>query len=93
MRVFGWVLIWLVILCLAGWIPSHAVISITEEFKEKPMILWGLAGKEENGRQITPAPQARTTANHKVLEDRGNKFKYVYNNIGKPSPLNKIKNF
>ena len=81
------------ILCLAGWIPSHAVISITEEFKEKPMILWGLAGKEENGRVITPAPQAGTTALRKVFEDLGYKFKYVYNIIGKPSPLDKIKNF
>ena len=45
------------ILCLAGWIPSHAVISITEEFRDKPMILWGLAGKTENGRVVTPAPQ------------------------------------
>jgi len=36
------------IICLAGWIPSHAVISLTNEFKAKPMILWGLAGHIEN---------------------------------------------
>jgi hypothetical protein len=36
----------LLILCIAGWIPSHTVISITSEFKDKPMILWGLAGKQ-----------------------------------------------
>ena len=82
-----------IILCLAGWIPSHAVISITEAFKDKPMVLWGLAGKEENGRVITPAPQAGTTALRKVFGDLGYKFKYVYNIIGKPSPLDKIKNF
>lgn len=81
------------ILCLAGWIPSHAVISITEEFKDKPMVLWGLAGKQENGRVVTPAPQAGTTALRKVFEDLGYKFRYVYNIIGKPSPLDKIKNF
>lgn len=81
------------ILCLAGWIPSHAVISIAEKFKDKPMILWGLAGKEENGRVITPAPQAGTTALRKVFEDLGYKFKYLYNIIGKPSPLDKIKDF
>jgi L-fucose isomerase-like protein len=81
------------IICVAGWIPSHAVISITNEFKCKPMILWGLAGDIENGRMVTPAPQAGTTALRKVFEDLGYKFKYVYNIIGKPSPLNKIKSF
>jgi len=81
------------IICLAGWIPSHAVIAITNEFKCKPMILWGLAGDIENGRVVTPAPQAGTTALRKVFEDLGYKFKYIYNIIGKPSPLEKIKSF
>jgi L-arabinose isomerase len=83
----------LLIICLAGWIPSHAVIAITNEFKCKPMILWGLAGDIENGRLITAAPQAGTTALRKVFEDLGYKFKYVYNIIGKPSPLEKIRDF
>lgn len=81
------------IICIAGWIPSHAVIAITEEFKCKPMILWGLAGDIENGRVVTPAPQAGTTALRKVFDDLGYKFKYIYNIIGKPSPLDKIKSF
>ena len=81
------------IICIAGWIPSHAVIAITEEFRDKPMILWGLAGVINNGHVVTPAPQAGTTALRKVFEDLGYKFKYVYNIIGKPSPLNKIKSF
>ncbi len=81
------------IVCVAGWIPSHAVIAITEEFKDKPMILWGLAGDMEEGRVVTAAPQAGTTALRKVFEDLGYKFRYVYNIIGKPSPLDKIKSF
>jgi L-fucose isomerase-like protein len=81
------------IICIAGWIPSHAVISITEKFKNKPIILWGLAGKIKDGRVVTPAPQAGTTALRKVFDDLGYKFKYVYNVIGKPSPLDKIKSF
>jgi len=83
----------LLIVCLAGWIPSHAVISITNEFRYKPMILWGLAGDIENGRMVTAAPQAGTTALRKVFEDLGYKFKYIYNIIGKPSPLGKIRDF
>jgi L-arabinose isomerase len=83
----------LLIICIAGWIPAHAVISITSEFKHKPMILWGLAGDIENGRLVTAAPQAGTTALRKVFDDMGYKFKYVYNIIGKPSPIKKIKDF
>ena len=83
----------ILIICLAGWIPSHAVISITNEFKCKPMILWGLAGDIENGRLVTAAPQAGTTALRKVFDDLGYKFRYVYNIIGKPSPLGKIRDF
>lgn len=81
------------IVCLAGWIPSHAVIAITSEFKHRPMILWGLAGDIENGRIVTAAAQAGTTALRRVFEDLGYRFIYVYNIIGKPSPLDRIKNF
>ncbi len=81
------------IICIAAWIPSHAVIAITNEFKSKPMILWGLAGHVENGHLITAAPQAGTTALRKVFDDLGYRFKYIYNIIGKPSPLDKIESF
>ena len=83
----------LLIICLAGWIPSHAVISVTSEFKGKPMILWGLTGDIENGHLVTAAPQAGTTALRKVFQDLGYRFRYIYNIIGKPSPLDKILNF
>jgi L-fucose isomerase-like protein len=83
----------LLIVCLAGWIPSHAVIAVTEEFRAKPVLLWGLAGDIENGRVVTAAPQAGTTALRKVFSDLGYRFKYVYNIIGRPSPLGKIRSF
>jgi len=81
------------ILCIAGWIPSHAVIGITNEFKDKPMILWGLTGDMMHGRLVTAASQAGTSALRKVFEDLGYKFKYVYNIVGRPSPLDKILSF
>lgn len=83
----------LLIICLAGWIPSHAVIAITNEFKHTPMILWGLAGDRENGHIVTTAAQAGTTALRKVFGDLGYKFRYIYNIIGQPSPLKKISDF
>ncbi|MEN8227732.1 MAG: hypothetical protein ABFS38_06215 [Bacteroidota bacterium] len=81
------------IICIAGWIPSHAVISVTSVFKEKPMVLWGLAGDIRNGKVVTAAPQAGTTALRKVFEDLGYKFRYIYNIIGQPAPLDRIQSF
>ncbi|MCO5235193.1 MAG: hypothetical protein M9933_02905 [Chitinophagaceae bacterium] len=78
------------IVCLAGWIPSHAVIAVAHEYAHKPIVLWGLAGDMENGRIITAAAQAGTTALRKVFSDLGYKFRYVYNIIGQPSPLHRI---
>ena len=48
------------VVCIAGWIPTHAVVKITEHFREKPMVLWGLCGWMEDGRVVTTADQAGT---------------------------------
>lgn len=80
----------LLILCLAGWIPSHAVVDICEEFREKPMVLWGLCGYYENGRLITTADQAGTTALRKTFYDLGYNFKYFYDIVGCPSKASAI---
>lgn len=81
------------VICLAGWIPSHAVIAITEEFRNTPMVLWGLAGDMEGGRIVTLAAQAGTTALRKVFTDLGYRFIYVFNIINKPSPIKRIEDF
>jgi L-fucose isomerase-like protein len=81
------------VVCLAGWIPSHTVIRVAEAFSHKPMVLWGLAGDRKDGRIVTAAPQAGTTALRKVFEDLGYRFLYVYNIIGKPPPLDRIESF
>ena len=78
------------VLCVAGWIPTHAVIRVTDHFRHIPMLLWGLCGWKENGRIITTAEQAGTTALRPALEALGYSFKYVYNIIGKPYPLQKL---
>jgi L-arabinose isomerase len=83
----------LLILCIAGWIPSHAVITVSERFRDKPMILWGLSGEVKNGHIVTMAPQAGTTALRKVFEDLTYRFRYVYNVIGKPAPLQRIRSY
>ena len=81
------------IVCVAGWIPTHAVIRVTDHFRHIPMLLWGLCGWKENGRIITTAEQAGTTAIRPAFEALEYTFKYVYNVIGKPWPMDKIEAF
>jgi L-fucose isomerase-like protein len=81
------------VVCIAGWIPSHAVVNVISEFKHLPMLLWGLAGYHENGRLITTADQAGTTALRKTMEDLGYQFSFVYDCPGSPPKIGPIKNF
>ena len=81
------------IVCVAGGIPTHAVIRVTDHFRHIPMVLWGLCGWKENGRIITTAEQAGTTALRPAFEALDYTFKYIYNVIGKPWPMDKIASF
>ncbi len=80
----------LLILCVAGWIPSHAVIAVADAFRHKPMVLWGLSGWTEGGRFITTADQAGTTALRKPMQDLGYTFKYVVSLRNEPPPVSAI---
>lgn len=73
------------VLCIAGWIPTHAVIKIAERFRHKPMVLWGLCGWMEDGRLVTTADQAGTSALRKTMEELGYTFRYVYDIVGLPT--------
>jgi L-fucose isomerase-like protein len=83
----------LLIVCIAGWIPSWAVIRITSQFAHKPMLLWGLTGYTQGGRLVTTADQAGTTALRKVFEDLGYRFKYVYESPGTQPKTEQIRSF
>ncbi len=81
------------IVCVAGWIPTHAVVKVTEKYKHLPMVLWGLCGWREDDRIVTTADQAGTTAIRKTFADLGYTFKYVYDIIGLPSRVEKVISF
>ncbi len=67
------------IICLAGWVPSYAVIRTADHFKELPMVLWGLCGSyNEKGRLVTTAEQAGTSALRRPMQELGFQFQYVY---------------
>ena len=81
------------ILCIAGWIPSHAVISVAREFIHIPMVLLGLSGYYESGKLITTADQAGTTALRSVMEDMGYDFKYIFNIAGTDHKTQEVINY
>ena len=83
----------LLVACVAGWIPSHAVLGVLEPFRHKPVLLWGLAGWTEGGRLVTTADQAGTSALRKPLADMGFRFKYVYEVAGAKPRLEAIASF
>ena len=78
------------VVCIAGWIPTHAVIKVCEHFRNKPMVLWGLCGWIEDGRIVTTADQAGTSALRKTFFDMGYTFKYIYDIIGKESSAKRV---
>lgn len=83
-----------IVICIAGWIPSHAVIKITEHFRHIPMVLWGLCGWTEDGeRLVTTADQAGTSALRAVFDRLGYNFTYVYDIIGLPSGADRVADF
>ena len=71
------------VVCVAGWIPTHAVVKVTEHFRHLPMVLWGLCGWYEGDRLVTTADQAGTTGLRATFEGLGYTFKYVYDVMGK----------
>ena len=81
------------ILCLAGWIPSHAVIAVADAFRHKPMLLLGLTGWEEGGRFVTTADQAGTTALRKPMQDLGYTFKYLPTFRGEALPVAEVMSY
>ncbi len=81
------------VICVAGWIPTHTVVKVCEQFREKPMVLWGLCGWMEGDRLVTTADQAGTSALRKVFKDLGYTFKYVWDIIGKPSKVDVVADF
>ena len=74
----------ILVICVAGWIPSHTVIDVIEPFKHRPMVLWGLTGEVEDGRLVTTADQAGTTALRAPMVALGYRFTYVYDTSDSP---------
>ena len=74
----------LLVACVAGWIPSQTIINVLEPFRHLPIVLWGLTGEYVDGRLITTADQAGTSAVRDTLDALGYRFWYVYDTPDRP---------
>jgi L-fucose isomerase-like protein len=83
----------LLVVCIAGWIPSWAVFKVIEPFRHKPMVLWGLSGWQDGDRFVTTADQAGTTALRGPMTEMGFTFKYVVNYRGQRSRVDEVVNY
>lgn len=83
----------LLIVCIAGWIPTHAVIRVIDAFRHSPMLLWGLCGWMEGDRLISTADQAGSTALRYTMQEMGYRFRYVTSSVNEPLPLEEIEAF
>ncbi len=81
------------VVCIAGWIPSWAVLKTIEPFKHKPILLWGLSGWRENGRFVTTADQAGTTALRAPLQQMGFNCQYLVNFKDQPPRYDEAADF
>ena len=74
----------LLVVCIAGWIPSQTVLNVLDAFRRVPMVLWGLTGEYRNGHLVTTADQAGTSALREPMELLGYRFTYVYDTPDEP---------
>jgi len=81
------------IICVTAWAASPIVVAVVKDFFYKPILLWGLGGYTEDGRLISPAAQAGTSALREPLEAMGVKFKFIYDWPDSPMNLDKIEDF
>ena len=81
------------IVCVEGWIPTHAVVRVTDKFRHLPILLWSMCGWHDRGHIVTTADQAGSTAIRPAFEALDYKFKFVYSVIDKPAPVEKLASF
>ena len=81
------------VVCIAGWIPTHAVIKVIDNFRHLPMLLWGLCGEKDGDKIVSTADQAGTTALKFAMKALKYRYKFVYNIIVKPAPVKEITDF
>ena len=80
----------MLVVCVAGWIPTHAVIRVIDHFRHLPMLLWSLCGWQEGAKLISTADQAGATALSYAMRGMHYRYHYIYSVAGQPLPMDQI---
>ena len=60
------------------WTKSPVVVRVLKEFKNIPVLVWGIGGKTVNGTLISSASAAGTSGFNYTLKQFGIKYKFIY---------------
>ena len=82
-----------VIACVVAWTETPVITGILRDYLHLPILLWGRGGFTVNGRLVSPAAQAGTSAVLDTLKFLGAKFKYIYDYPDSPMSLDKVADF
>ena len=73
-----------------NWVEVRGVMRVLLEFRDRPVLLYGLGGYTEGGTLICPAAGAGCTALRFPMERMGFRFKYLFNAPDSPMDLEGI---
>jgi hypothetical protein len=82
-----------IIACVIAWTETPVIVGILRPNLHLPILLWGRGGYTANGRLVSPAAQAGSSAARDTLAYLGAKFKYVYDYPDSPMSLDKVIDF
>jgi L-fucose isomerase-like protein len=82
-----------IIACVAAWTETPVIVGILRDYLHIPILLWGRGGYTVNGRLISPAAQAGTSAALDTLKLLGAKLKYIYDYPDSPMNIEKVYDF
>ena len=82
-----------IVACVVTWTETPVIIGILRDYLHLPILLWGRGGYTIDGRLVSPAAQAGTSAVVDTLKLLGAKYKYVYDYPDSPMNLDKVRDF
>jgi L-fucose isomerase-like protein len=82
-----------IIACVTAWTETPVIVGILRDYLHLPILLWGRGGYTVNGRLVSPAAQAGTSAALDTLKSLGAKMKYIYDYPDSPMSLERVRDF
>ncbi len=82
-----------VIACVIAWTETPVIVGILRDYLHLPILLWGRGGYTVDGRLVSPAAQAGTSAVLDTIKFLGAKYKYIYDYPDNPMSLDRVRDF